>query len=75
MSAAPLTAAQKVKLSQDALIARGGRRTNLSMQPDVARALDDLISAGYGRTTSAVIAKAVTEAQRRIAKASRPAPL
>ena len=60
-----LTASQQVQLSQAALIARGGRRMHMSLQPEVAQALDSLLASGYAHTASAVIAKAVMDAQRR----------
>ena len=58
----PLTPAQKVKRSQNSLLARGGRRPTICLQPDVVQALDALIAAGYARTASAVIAKAILKA-------------
>ena len=69
MTATPLTQSQKVQRSQAALAARGGRRLHANLQPEVARALDDLLASGYAHTASAVIAKALMQAH---SKSSRP---
>lgn len=70
MTTAQLTQSERVQRSQAALAARGGRRMHTSLQPEVARALDDLVASGYAHTASAVIAKALMQAH---SKASRPA--
>lgn len=70
MTATPLTQAQKVQRSQAALAARGGRRLHVSLQPEVAHALDALVASGYAHTASAAIAKALLQAH---SKSSRPA--
>ena len=70
MTTAPLTQSERVQRSQAALAARGGRRMHMSLQPEVARALDELVAAGYAHNASAVIAKALLQAH---SKASRPA--
>lgn len=70
MTAAQLTPSQQVQRSQAALVARGGRRLHVGLQPEVARALDELVAAGYAHTASAAIAKALLQAH---SKSSRPA--
>ena len=62
MTADKLTASQQVQRSQAALAARGGRRLHVSLQPEVAQALDALAASGYAHTASAVIAKALMQA-------------
>ena len=71
-----LTPSQKVARSQTRLVNRGGRRLNISLQPDAAQALQELLDAGYGtnraRTAAAVIDRALVEARGRIKKAKPP---
>ena len=71
-----LTPSQKVARSQTRLVNRGGRRLNISLQPDAAQALQELVDAGYGtnraRTAAAVIDRALVEARGRIKKAKPP---
>lgn len=78
MTAAPLTQSEKVQRSQAALAARGGRRLNMTLQPDATKALQELMDAGYGknntRTAAAVIDRALLEAHGRI-KRAKPATL
>lgn len=74
MTAAQLTPSQQVQRSQAALAARGGRRLHVSLQPEVAQALDDLVASGYAHTASAVIAKALMQAARKQAQDVRYNP-
>ena len=72
------TQSQRVARSQAALVARGGRRLNMTLQPDATKALQELMDAGYGknntRTAAAVIYRALLEAHSRI-KRAKPATL
>ena len=75
----PETQSQRVARAQAALVARGGRKLNMALQPDAAQALQELMDAGYGknraRTAAAVIYRALLEAHGRMKKAKPPATL
>ena len=56
----PLTASERVRRANAALVARGGRRMpDGYLQPDAAQALADLVATGYAPSPVAVIAKAL----------------
>ena len=60
---APLTPAQRVRRSNAALLARGGRRMpDGHLQPDAAQALAQLVACGYAPSPVAVISKALLSA-------------
>jgi len=62
-----LTPAQQVRKSEAALITRGGRRMPSGhLQPDAAQALAELLSAGYAKSTVAVIVVALLDARKKI---------
>lgn len=69
----PETQSQRVARAQAALVARGGRRLNMTLQPDATKALQELMDAGYGknntRTAATVIDRALLEAHGRIKRA------
>lgn len=75
MTARTLTAAQRVKRSQGALIARGGRRMPSGyLQPEAAQALSDLVATGYAPSPVAAISKALLSAATAQAQCKPPAP-
>ena len=67
MAAKPLS--QRVRDSEKALKARGGRRMPSGfLQPDAALALADLVAAGYAPSPVAVISAALLDAQMYMAR-------
>lgn len=63
----PLTASERVRRANAALVARGGRRIpDGHLQPDAAQALADLVAAGYGASPMACIAAALLDAQKKV---------
>ena len=74
MTDRPETQSQRVARAQAALVARGGRKLNMMLQPDAARALQELVDAGYGknntRTAASVIDRALMEAHSRVKPAT-----
>lgn len=64
-----LTTSKQVRASEAALIARGGRRMpGGHLQPDAAKALHDLVMAGYAKSPVAVISAALMDARRKISR-------
>lgn len=53
--AAPLTTAEKLDRSRQALLKRGGRRITLNLSPEAATALESLLANGAGESATAVI--------------------
>lgn len=53
--AAPLTTAEKLDRSRQALLARGGRRITLNLSPEAATALESLLATSTGESATAVI--------------------
>lgn len=53
--AAPLTTAEKLDRSRQALRARGGRRITLNLSPEAAAALESLLAASADESATAVI--------------------
>lgn len=69
METTPLTNLQRVKKSNAALVARGGRRVpDGFLQPEPAQALADLLAAGYAQSAVGVIAAALIDAHKKIKK-------
>lgn len=61
--------AQRVRDSEKALKARGGRRMPSGfLQPDAALALADLVASGYALSPVAVISAALLDANRKITR-------
>lgn len=64
-----VSASQRVAKARAKLLQEGGRRLPTGyLQPDAASALDALLAAGYAPTTTGVIAAALLDAQRKIAR-------
>ena len=63
-----MTTSKQVRASEAALVARGGRRLSGHLQPDAARALADLVAAGYARSPVAVISAALLDAIKKISR-------
>ena len=62
-----LTPSQQVIKSNQALIARGGRRMPAGyLQPESAKILAELVSAGYAASPVAVIVAALHDAHKKI---------
>lgn len=65
------TNAERVAKSRAALVERGGCKIPTGyLQPDAAKAVDYLLAAGYAGTKSAVISRALIDAQK--TTSSRP---
>ena len=63
----PLTAYQRVVRSNEKTISNGGRRMPDGMlQPEAARALDELVAAGYAASRVSVISTALLDARRKL---------
>jgi hypothetical protein len=68
----PALSGAKVRRSEAALKERGGRRMpNGMLQPDVAQALDALVTGGYAASPVAVISAALIDAQKKMQKSSK----
>lgn len=64
-----LTNSQRVKLSNQALLARGGKRMPAGyLQPETAKMLRELVDAGYAQSPLAVIVAALHDAHKKIKK-------
>lgn len=64
-----LSKSQAVARSRQKLTQAGGRRLPTGyLQPDAAAALDALLQAGYAPTATGVIASALLDARRKIAR-------
>lgn len=62
----PLTPAQRVRRSESSLKERGGRRMpNGYLQPEAAKALDDLVANGYALSPVAAISAALLDARKK----------
>lgn len=67
MNTLPKTLAQRVRASEAALKAKGGRRMPGGMlKPDVNEALVALVDAGYAASPVAVISAALLDAHKKI---------
>lgn len=61
-----LTPAQRVRRAEASLKERGGRRMpNGYLQPDAAKALDDLVTTGYAPSPVAAISAALLDARKK----------
>ena len=61
-----LTLAQRVRRAEASLKERGGRRMpNGYLQPDAAKALDDLVATGYALSPVAAISAALLDARKK----------
>lgn len=69
MSDKPISAAERVRASEDRKIAAGGRRMPGGVMPaDAASALDVLMAEGYGTSASGCIYRAIVEAAEQFSK-------
>lgn len=60
--AAPLTTAEKLDRSRQALLKRGGRRITLNLSPEAAAALESLLAANASESATAVINRVLVTA-------------